>query len=86
MGYSKIVNAFFASKGPAHGERKMRGIMLTSLDSWGDGAGRDNKFSFPFPPPPLPAHGNYNYFHDDRHGLTYRKGLKNVTRFRRGLP
>ena len=57
MGYSKIVNAFFASKGPAHGERKMRGIMLTSLDSWGDGAGRDNKFSFPFPPPPYPPTG-----------------------------
>ena len=52
MGYSKIVNGFFASKGPAHGERKMRGIMLTSLDSRGDGAGRDNKFSFPFPPYP----------------------------------
>ena len=52
MGYSKIVNGFFSSKGPAHGERKMRGIMLTSLDSRGDGAGRDNKFSFPFPPYP----------------------------------
>ena len=52
MGYSKTVNGFFASKNPAHGERKMRGIMLTSPDSWGDGAGRDNKFSFPFPPYP----------------------------------
>ena len=32
-GRSKIVNGFFASKGPAHGERKMRGIMfVSSLD------------------------------------------------------
>ena len=44
---------FFASKGPAHGERKMRGIMfVSSLDSRGDCAGRDNKFTFPFPLPP----------------------------------
>ena len=49
MGYSKIANGFFASKGPAHGERWMRGIMLRPLDSRGDGAGRDNKFSFLFP-------------------------------------
>ena len=47
---TKIVNGFFPSKGPPHGERKMRGIMLVrSLDSRGDGAVRDNKFSFPFP-------------------------------------
>ena len=55
MGYSKIVNGFFASKGPAHGERNMslRGIMFaSSLDLRGDGAGRDNKFSFPFLPYP----------------------------------
>ena len=63
----------------------MRGIMLRSLDSRGDGAGRDNKFSFPSPTLP-PADGNYNYFHDDRQGLTYREGLKSVTRVRRGLP
>ena len=37
---SKIVNGFFASKGPAHGKRKMRGIMfVSSLESRGDGAG-----------------------------------------------
>ena len=47
----EIVNGFFASKGPAHGDKKMRGIMfVNSLDSRGDCAGRDNKFSFPFPP------------------------------------
>ena len=42
MGYSKIVNGFFAGKGPAHGERKMSRIMfVSSLDSRGDVAGRD---------------------------------------------
>ena len=42
MGYSKIVNGFFARKGPVHGERKMRRIMfVSSLGSRGDGAGRD---------------------------------------------
>ena len=63
-GRSKIVNGFFASKGPAHGKRKMRGIMfVSSLESRGDGAGRDNKFSFPF----SPAHPRRLYFHGDRH-------------------
>ena len=42
MGYAKVVNGFFAGKGPAHGERKIRRIMfVSSLDSWGVGAGRD---------------------------------------------
>ena len=42
MGYSKIVNGFFAGKGPAHGERKMRRFMfVSSLDSRVDGVGRD---------------------------------------------
>ena len=86
MGYSKIVNGFFASKGPAHGERNMslRGIMFaSSLDSRGMvQGGITNSLSLP----PLPTHGNYNYFHDDRHGLTYQQGLKIVTRVRRGLP
>ena len=42
MGYSKIVNGFFAGKGPALGERKMRRIMfVSSLDSRVDGVGRD---------------------------------------------
>ena len=60
---TKIVNGFFSSKGPAHGERKMRGIMLVrSLDLRGDGAVRDNKFSFPF----STAHPRGLYFHDDR--------------------
>ena len=50
-GRSKIVNGFFASKGPAHGERIMRGIMFgSSLDLRGDCERRDNKFTFPFPP------------------------------------
>ena len=60
MGYSKIVNGFFASKGPAHGERKMRRIMfVSSLDSRGDGAVQDWKilFSLPSPPPSYPATG-----------------------------
>ena len=52
-GGSEMVNGLFASKGPAHGERKMRGIMfVSSLNSRGDCAGRDNKLSFPF----LPTH------------------------------
>ena len=57
--------------------------MLSSLDSRGDAGVRGGiKNSLP-----LPTHlGNYNYFHDDRHGLTYRQGLKSVTRVRRGLP
>ena len=54
MGYSKIVNGFLAGKGPAHGERKMRRIMfVSSLDSRGDGAGRDGQILFslsPYPP------------------------------------
>ena len=42
MGYSEIANGFFAGKGPAQGERKMRRIIIvSSLDSRGDGAGRD---------------------------------------------
>ena len=42
MDYSKIVNGFFVGKGSAHGERRMRRIMfVSSLDSRGDGAGRD---------------------------------------------
>ena len=55
----------------------MTGIMfVSSLDSRGDGVGRDKKFSFPSPPPPpLPTHGDYNYFVDDGHGLTYRQGF-----------
>ena len=32
-GGSKMVNGFFSGKGPAHGERKMRGIMLITTRS-----------------------------------------------------